>query len=438
MTAPAYLVPLLGVALSIAGLLLVRRGRWPRRVGTTPHCSKCDYILTDLVTVPDQLPRCPECGTPATPWRIRLGERPIRPSLIWSGSALAVLGALLLTSLLSTSVRSFQWIHLEPLEWLLGDLDNGSPSTRERSWNEIMRRDNAGLLSEADKSMVVDRGLQSRPLFIFSHGDVIANYLAGRYLKNKLSDAQTDAFFARITDVQLTIRPLVGTKSPLPYVVNSLNPTPARWQLVMGISQTQVDDRAPERPQRRVDYYVKTAIEQHGAPPGMHRLRVRIKLLSDPHLGGTSVDLDNPVPGQHVITRDLSGTFKVVEGRTPIAVLTMPAAAELRRKIIAKVSPSHGDRADAISVYMEADQLPCNAPFAVSIRARGREYPIGNWVVKKDTNVGSYWFPEEATLDDLDGAEIVLRSDETLARRTVDLQQIWKGRIVIPVPKRKD
>ena len=133
MTAPAHLLPLLGAALSVAGILLLRHGRWPRRTGTTPHCSKCDYILTSLITVPDQIPRCPECGTPAAAGRITLGERPIRRSLVWAGSALAILGVLLLASLLTTSIRHFQWIHLEPLGWLLRDLSSANaPTSRLR------------------------------------------------------------------------------------------------------------------------------------------------------------------------------------------------------------------------------------------------------------------------------------------------------------------
>lgn len=443
MTAPAYLIPLLGAVLLVAGILLLRRGQWPRRTGTTPHCSKCGYNLSSLVTLPDQLPRCPECGTPATPWRIKLGERPIRPSLVWAGGALAILGILSLTSLFSTSLRDFQWIHLEPLGWLLRDLGSQRTSARQRSWSEIMRRENAGLLSEADESKVIDRALQGRALTMDSHDDVIAEYVARRYLDNKLTPAQSDRFFARITDVQLAVRPVVGAQSPLPYVIRSEHPRPGDWQLIMWVSRTQVDDRAPEKPDRPIGYdfggQLTAEIERHAVTPGVHHLRVRVQLLAAPTATlGTSVDLDNPAPGEHVVTKDLCGNFTVVQGRTPITVLTTPDVSELRRNIDVDVRPANGYRTDLVVVRARADNLPVDAAFTVSIRAGAREYPVGDWIVKRSSNLDTTWVPKEPTVDRLDGAEFVLRSDETLARRTVDLDQVWKGQIVVPVPKRKN
>jgi hypothetical protein len=291
--------------------------------------------------------------------------------------------------------------------------------------------------------MVIDRGLQGGALAIGSHDDVIAEYVARHYLDNKLTAAQTDQFFARITAVQLIVRPVVGAQSSLPYIIRSVHPRPGDWQLIIWVSRTQVDDRAPEKPDRGIGYdfggQLSAEIERHAVMPGVHHLRVRVQLLAAPTaILGTSVDLDNPAPGEHVLTKDLRGTFTVVQGLTPITVFISPDASELRRRIDVDARPANGFRTDLLVVRARADNLPVDAAFTLSIRAGAREYPVGEWVVKKGSNVDTTWVPKEPTVDCLQGAEIILRSGEALARRTVDLNQVWKGQIVFPIAGRKD
>ena len=42
---------------AVGGWVFLRIGRRGKRVGSEPHCPKCDYNLTGA-----PLPRCPECG----------------------------------------------------------------------------------------------------------------------------------------------------------------------------------------------------------------------------------------------------------------------------------------------------------------------------------------------------------------------------------------
>ena len=78
---PSFAVILFGVAtlLAIAGLLLLRRAWCPRRSGATPHCRRCDYILTQNQN------RCPECGSPISPSTLVTGDRHRRPALALLG-----------------------------------------------------------------------------------------------------------------------------------------------------------------------------------------------------------------------------------------------------------------------------------------------------------------------------------------------------------------
>ena len=51
-TSFSLILPLFGVTGLLVGATLPRRGRRPRRVGDTPHCPKCDYILaTDVAQI---------------------------------------------------------------------------------------------------------------------------------------------------------------------------------------------------------------------------------------------------------------------------------------------------------------------------------------------------------------------------------------------------
>src|SRR5437764_124792 len=82
-----HLLLLIAVPPLLLGLELLRRGRWPRRIGTTPHCRKCGYILTGL-----EADRCPECGSLVTGHGTVHGERVCRPALAWFGAGLASIG----------------------------------------------------------------------------------------------------------------------------------------------------------------------------------------------------------------------------------------------------------------------------------------------------------------------------------------------------------
>ena len=285
--------------------------------------------------------------------------------------------------------------------------------TRRRqdcAWDEILRRDNAGLLSEKEKSLVVDTGIQKRIALTNPWGqNEVATYAAQRYLDSKLTDAQTRQLFHWMTDVQLVVRPTVGEDSPLPYTVCATGTEPANWQFLMTVAQTQVDELPPARP--RPDFAcgfhgeISAAIERHWTKPGLHRLRVRAKLCAWPQNGIYTIDFNNPPPGQTVITRDLSGTFRVIEGQTPIAVITQPDASEIRRKIQAETYNQY--RPNAWVIHTVPDRFPVDAAFTVWVRSGAKKYRLEDWIVRKgsDDDKVFYDLPYPLDMDKLDAVE---------------------------------
>src|SRR3979411_2797511 len=85
-----WLLVIIGAITTITGLWLLKRGRWPRRVGDTPHCPRCDYILPGLGAA-----TCPGGGTQTGAARIVRGERHPRRGLATFGALIFLLGLLI-------------------------------------------------------------------------------------------------------------------------------------------------------------------------------------------------------------------------------------------------------------------------------------------------------------------------------------------------------
>src|SRR4051812_46766397 len=117
----AYLhtiILLVGMVLLIIGALAWRRGRWPKRIGDTPHCPRCEYSLAGLQD-PD---RCPECGTDVSYGRCVRGERRRRPGLAMLGQLVLVIGLGGVLVALTGALNRVDWYRHRPTAWVIKDL----------------------------------------------------------------------------------------------------------------------------------------------------------------------------------------------------------------------------------------------------------------------------------------------------------------------------
>ena len=191
---------LIGVLSIAVGAFLLKRAWWPRRIGDTPHCSRCDYILSG-----DQR-RCPECGAVADMESVVRGS----PSQSRHGGDRAVSGllgvAILLLVVTRLLVFTVDWNRHKPLGWLLRDL-----GTTHGAWDEIQRRLDNNVLSDSDQNAVVERGLQVQDV---QSGNItnesILDYIGSRYLDHKLTSSQADRSFDTLLKAKLSVRPVVG------------------------------------------------------------------------------------------------------------------------------------------------------------------------------------------------------------------------------------
>src|SRR5689334_5393155 len=104
----------IGLPLFVLGLLLLKRGRWPRRVGDAPHCRFCEYSLIGLTS-----DRCPECGSAISPRTIVHGQRVRRPDLAFGGIGMIAASLLLAAPIAIHITRSINWYRATPTFMLL-------------------------------------------------------------------------------------------------------------------------------------------------------------------------------------------------------------------------------------------------------------------------------------------------------------------------------
>jgi len=418
----SLVVPVLGAILVVAGAILIKRGHWPRRTGTTAHCRVCDYILT-----PGQS-RCPECGTAADEDTVVRGRRRRRPAVTGSGAALALFGVMLLAVFLTGMTGTVDWNRHKPLGWLLRDLD--TPATSGPAWAEIQRRLADGLLSDADQSTLVDKGLhlQTSGVSLLS-GNNILDFVGQRFLDHKLTESQADRFFAAAMKISLAMRTVVGAQSPLSYSIVGAGRGPGGWSLRMTTLEAQVDDGPVQKQGGSTSGYFggwSTSTVLPPVPsPGKHRLRVKVELATAASAAG--IWNDN-APVARRVKQDLFADFQVVEGATPIESETTPTADALARLLRTRLSLEPDGR--FLDFEVDSNGLPVDAAFDVYARFDGHEQRLGGVCLRKGVN-GGHTGIAPLTSDLPATVDLVFRASEPVARETVDLTRIWKGELVL-------
>ncbi|MDB5356007.1 MAG: hypothetical protein JWN24_2460 [Phycisphaerales bacterium] len=419
-------VLVIGLVLLAMGAFMLKRGRWPRRVGQTPHCGKCDYILSG-----DGL-RCSECGTLVKRENVVWGERNRRPGLSMTGGVLALLGLAFLMLFATGFTGTIDWNRHKPLGWLLKDLGNGSQSIRSTAWGEVQRRLDGKLLSDEEQSSVVNKGLQFQSSgLVTTSSNNILDFIAQRYLDHKLTPAQAAVFFAGALKVNLAVRPVVGAQSQVPYSLSGAGRGPGGWWMRMRTLETQIDDGPIQKAGGGMGASFGGWSTSSSLPPvgtaGKHRLRVKVELATDPSTSGVNWNDNAPVAKR--ITQDLTADFNAIEGQTPITTTTDPPASVLQPLLTVRL------HANTVSQFLDANidaaALPVDVAFDVFVRFNGREFPVGGVNFHKGATSGYGSGVEKLPADAPAKVDVILRSSEAVARQTMDLTHIWKGEIVL-------
>lgn len=433
----SILLPIIGGLLVVAGAFWVKRGRWPQRVGDTPHCRKCDYILSG-----DQS-RCPECGTTVQASNVIRGERHRRAGLTALGGGLALFGLALILLFAAGATSTINWNRHKPLSWLLNDMGSSNPSHWAPAWTEVQRRLDAKLLSEDDQNAIVEKGLQLQAAgTVLSSSSNVLDFIAGRYLDHKLTPAQSDRFFAGALKVKLLVRPVVGALSPVPYSIAGVGHGPGGWWVRMRTLESQIDDGPVQKlgggtGSSGFGGWTTGSTLPPAGKPGKHRLHVKIEMATDASGGASGVNWDDNAVVAKRLTQDLFADFQAIDGQTPITTVAEPSASALRPLLTTRLT-LNTTNSPFLDVGVDAASLPVDVAFDVFVRVNGKEYPAGGVSFYKNAH-GSYGsgtrdFPADAPSN----VDVIFRSSEAVAAAALDMTQIWKGEIVLQnVPLRR-
>lgn len=426
---------LLGVACVLLGLVLLDRGFRRSRRGTAPHCRKCGYNLTGLPSN-----RCPECGTVVTAKTVVLGERRRRLALILPG--------LVACALASGPFYQFghdvDWYQLRPTPWVASDLQSSDWSLDWRAWDELKRRAKVRRLPH---SQLVDICLKEQGRRVeFRFFDAPLGYLERSYLDHSLSEQQEKTFLRQLLQFELVVRPRVALGDPVPYEVKEWRGYAQRSDLHVRTGWLDVWlDEEEAKPPRGYRNRIMPVHSQSGAgvircdEPGTHTLAVKHTVTVQYwNLSETAN------PGRLLYESDvfLEGTFEVLAAE-PEGYMRLVDAPSTKEGLLAAVAPIgftwSARREDVLEIQLNLADLPVNVASDMFVRIDSREYAFTTLLARTGATYESH-MSRRCKAPRRDAYDLVIRSNQGLARETADMFEVFEGELVyedVPVTEEK-
>jgi hypothetical protein len=465
-----------GLTTLALGVWLLRRGWWPKRTGDTPHCRKCDYIVTG-----NSSGVCPECGSPLFTSTVILGER--RPYFSTRGVLLCFLSAAQLATAHSGVLDRVDWYRHRPFFLVMGDLKSPQREIWNRAWIEIQRRRDAGDLSSRQENALVARAMSSladptpneltidcanylchlvamgrlpspqRDVLIdlaFRENNTqgplryqtsaLSDLIAAECALGRLSSPQEEQYLKAGGQLALEVRSRVEPGDVIPYRI-CLRPTPPpNFMRGNGPLNIYVDGRELSSSE---DLVMRDGLSDgiYGFLPhqsvGSHHVRIRLQ---------SNVKIPNRVQGTSEIQRscvdEFSGSFEVVPEPT-VKIRALPAASELAKYIdVSRVTV--GDHLqETIWLSVDVKPPPVGLAFDVAIRVDGTEFPVNGVWRSREGRSGLFAVePGEASFFPIalrwkthsrpKRIDLLLRSNLSIAKRQVRLDEMWAGDLSFP------
>jgi len=415
----------LPIVFLLLGLAFIKAGFLPKRRGETPHCPQCDYAL-----VGNQSGTCPECGKPFTETTVVRGERKRNKGVGLTGIAVLLLGLGLGAGLWVVDINWYQYM---PQRLVVADAGSSDPVVARRAWDELVRRRAIAPLDEEVEKKLTDLALKQQasptpgPLV-----NSMLDFIAQRYLDKKLTDQQIDQFFLNAVNPSLHTREVVAAGDTVPVQITFRGRGPSNgWSY-------RISDKEVRMGQQIIHMggsmggsglgasgssttYVKAP--QAGEYP--MEADVKLEIFHTP-LGGTA-----PAVWSKDLT--LKTTLKVSprNANEMVKLTDRPELAELIKKSI-RIEQLSKKPDGSYDMQVHIEKPPMNVAFSVFVRFGDKEYRFGDIAGDTSANMGSYMNPGKDVGNIPAGKlAVIFRSDPQVARKTVDLVEIWKGEIVL-------
>jgi hypothetical protein len=127
----------------------------------------------------------------------------------------------------------------------------------------------------------------------------------------------------------------------------------------------------------------------------------------------------------------LKSTLKVVPKKPTemVKLVDRPELADQIRKSI-RIDRFTKNPDGSYELGLNIEKPPINVAFSVFARAGGKEFRMGDIAADTSANMGTSMLPSGFDIP-AGKVQLIFRSDPAVARKTVDLHEIWKGEIII-------
>ena len=408
----------------VLGVALMKVGFWPRRRGDSPHCRGCGYALFG-----NQSGTCPECGREWTDATVVRGERHRHKGVGLAGLVMVLLGIAIGGGVWLTDV---DWYSHLPESWIVNDAGSSNPTVAKRAWDELLRRRAIAPLSDSVENKLTEIALkeQASP----SPGptlDPMLQFVARRFLDKKLTDQQADRFFLNTVNPTLHTRAVVAAGDFVPIQIRYRGRGPTQgWSYRLSTQSVKVGTKTIQMGGSMGGSGLggagSSTTYMSGQPAGEYPVEAltRVEIFHAP-LGS----LTPPVWSKDIA---LKTTLKVVP-QIPSEMVKLTdkpeLAGQIRKSLRVEQFKKKSDGSYEMGVYIQ--KPPMDVAFSIFARAGVREFRIGDVAADTGANMGTSTHPSNIGDIPVGKVTVIFRSDPAVARKTIDLVEIWKGEIVL-------
>jgi len=338
-------------------------------------------------------------------------------------------------------IRSLDFQHYKPL-WLLKRESIMAPPVSYRALGEIDRRLTRGLLNQSDINGVADLALAEQGNTKKSWNNYWGNFLELARSVNKLDDSRWKRYAEQaMSTPTMVIRKKIRRGDPIP--IGWTRPSAraaSNTRLADKIHDTITVDLAEERagPDGDVPYPLNvsgmtTCIEImdpqkiNTAPEGFYNARIRV---------GCNIYDDHSKEPLAQKQYDLKGKWELVaaDGQTVKEIHDDRLGPQIE-SAITDLHLQHYAKNDWCSLSLNFGPLPIGVAFSLEFRAGNQHWrtKLNEWSGGIASSRRGGWISASGHLKDItaDKVDIILHSDINEAMRTMDLDEMWVGEIVL-------
>jgi hypothetical protein len=428
-SSPVTLISIaLPIVLMLLGVGLMKAGFWPRRRGSTPHCGGCGYPL-----VGNESGTCPECGRAWFNATVIRGERRRHKGIGISGLVVFLLGLAIGGGLWLTDI---DWYRHLPESWIVSDAGSSNPTVAKHAWDELLRRRAIAPLSDSVENKLTEIALREQASA--SPGPMLPpmlvpmlEFVAQRFLDKKLTDQQADQFFLNTVNPTLHTRAMVAAGDVIPIQIRYRGRGPTTgWSYRLGTKSVRVGTQNVQIGGSMGGSGLGGAGSStsyvNGQPPGEYPVEAhtRVEIFHAP--------LGSPTPPVWSKDIALKTTLKVVP-QSPSEMVKLTDKPELAQQIKKSLRIDKFKKRPDGTYEMSVDiqTPPMDVAFSVFARAGEKEIRVGEIATDAKTTLGTSMNPSNIGDIPVGKVSVIFRSDPSVARKTIDLVEIWKGEILL-------